>query len=85
MNACFKNTHRKMFQCQMLLNGWTCARHTTKTGPCSRGLSPSMGLNHRLNQPVVYWQGCEDSNLGMTESESVAVPLGDTPKNESFF
>jgi hypothetical protein len=27
-----------------------------------------------------FWQGCEDSNLGMTESESVAVPLGDTPK-----
>src|ERR1700681_4488622 len=27
----------------------------------------------------VIWQGCEDSNLGMTESESVALPLGDTP------
>jgi hypothetical protein len=41
-----------------------------------------------VNQPVpfpVMWQGCEDSNLGMTESESVALPLGDTPTCEKSF
>ncbi len=26
-----------------------------------------------------YWLGYEDSNLGMAESESAALPLGDTP------
>jgi hypothetical protein len=26
------------------------------------------------------WLGCQDSNLGMAESESAALPLGDTPK-----
>jgi hypothetical protein len=25
------------------------------------------------------WLGCEDSNLGMAESKSAALPLGDTP------
>ena len=27
------------------------------------------------------WLGYEDSNLGMPESESGALPLGDTPTN----
>ncbi len=27
------------------------------------------------------WLGYEDSNLGMAESESAALPLGDTPIN----
>ncbi len=27
------------------------------------------------------WLGYQDSNLGMPESESGALPLGDTPKN----
>ena len=27
------------------------------------------------------WLGYEDSNLGMVESESTALPLGDTPTN----
>ena len=25
------------------------------------------------------WLGCQDSNLGMTVSKTVALPLGDTP------
>ena len=25
------------------------------------------------------WQGCQDSNLGMLESKSSALPLGDSP------
>ncbi|CAI8862246.1 hypothetical protein EMIT091MI3_30217 [Kosakonia quasisacchari] len=29
------------------------------------------------------WLGYEDSNLGMVESESTALPLGDTPKVRS--
>jgi hypothetical protein len=33
---------------------------------------------------IFCWLGCEDSNLGMTESESVALPLGDTP-NRKFY
>ena len=28
---------------------------------------------------VVFWQGWQDLNLRMTESKSVALPLGDTP------
>ena len=28
---------------------------------------------------VVIWQGWQDLNLRMTESKSVALPLGDTP------
>ncbi len=27
----------------------------------------------------IVWLGYEDSNLGMAESESAALPLGDTP------
>ena len=30
------------------------------------------------------WQGCQDSNLGMPESKSGALPLGDTPKREKL-
>ena len=26
-----------------------------------------------------FWLGCQDSNLGMTVSKTVALPLGDTP------
>ncbi|ABB60798.1 putative RNA [Shigella dysenteriae Sd197] len=29
----------------------------------------------------LMWLGYEDSNLGMPESESGALPLGDTPTN----
>ncbi len=29
------------------------------------------------------WLGYEDSNLGMPESESGALPLGDTPTGDS--
>ncbi len=30
------------------------------------------------------WLGYEDSNLGMPESESGALPLGDTPSVQRF-
>ena len=30
----------------------------------------------------LLWQGGQDSNLGMPESKSGALPLGDTPKKE---
>ena len=41
---------------------------------------------HNDRKAVCLWLGCEDSNLGMRESESRALPLGDTPscKEESF-
>src|SRR3569832_481342 len=29
------------------------------------------------------WLGCQDSNLGMLESKSSALPLGDTPPKRS--
>ncbi len=28
------------------------------------------------------WLGCQDSNLGMLVSETRALPLGDTPKEQ---
>ena len=31
-----------------------------------------------------YWQGWQDLNLRMTESKSVALPLGDTPMQFKF-
>lgn len=34
------------------------------------------------NDLLTVWQGCQDSNLGMPESKSGALPLGDTPKKE---
>ena len=34
------------------------------------------------NDLLTIWQGCQDSNLGMPESKSGALPLGDTPKKE---
>ena len=35
--------------------------------------------NARRCRHTKYWLGYEDSNLGMLESESSALPLGDTP------
>lgn len=29
---------------------------------------------------LLFWLGCQDSNLGMPESKSGALPLGDSPK-----
>ena len=34
-----------------------------------------------LLNDFLIWLGYEDSNLGMPESESGALPLGDTPTN----
>lgn len=38
---------------------------------------------HKKTQPIVsaefFKQGYKDSNLEMTESESVALPFGDSP------
>ena len=34
-----------------------------------------------LLSQTFYWLGWLDSNQRMTESESVALPLGDTPMN----
>jgi hypothetical protein len=31
------------------------------------------------------WLGCQDSNLGMAESKSAALPLGYTPKDKTAF
>jgi hypothetical protein len=31
-----------------------------------------------------FWLGCQDSNLGMAESKSTALPLGYTPVNLIF-
>ena len=39
--------------------------------------------NKKARQSELFcfdWLGYEDSNLGMVESESTALPLGDTPK-----
>ncbi len=36
---------------------------------------------HRITVNALNWLGYEDSNLGMVESESTALPLGDTPTN----
>ncbi|AMO48547.1 hypothetical protein AKI40_2142 [Enterobacter sp. FY-07] len=33
----------------------------------------------RKSKRLLRWLGYEDSNLGMVESESTALPLGDTP------
>ena len=33
----------------------------------------------------INWLGEQDSNLRMTESESVALPLGDTPTSYLLF
>ena len=33
----------------------------------------------------LVWLGCQDSNLGMQESKSCALPLGDTPKAGCVF
>jgi hypothetical protein len=32
-----------------------------------------------LQLPMGCWLGCQDSNLGMAESKSAALPLGYTP------
>ena len=47
------------------------------------GLSPVLYSLEISNSAVHLgiWLGYEDSNLGMPESESGALPLGDTPTN----
>ena len=37
------------------------------------------------NEFIHFEQGYKDSNLEMTESESVALPFGDSPKSVLFF
>ena len=37
-----------------------------------------------LRVAPINWQGWEDLNPRMAESESAALPLGDTPKAERF-
>ena len=40
----------------------------------------SSARNGCASSTSTSWLGCQDSNLGMAESESAALPLGDTPK-----
>ena len=37
-----------------------------------------------MQSVFLNWLGYEDSNLGMVESESTALPLGDTPKGGGY-
>ena len=41
---------------------------------------PKSGASANSATPAYKWLGYQDSNLGMTESKSVALPLGYTPK-----
>ena len=40
---------------------------------------PKSGASANSATPAYKWLGYQDSNLGMTESKSVALPLGYTP------
>lgn len=46
-----------------------------------RGKDGSRKEKSLQKQAFKEWLGYEDSNLGMVESESTALPLGDTPTN----
>ncbi len=50
--------------------------------PTSNHLRISL-LPHRLAHPI--WLGWQDSNLRMPGSKPGALPLGDTPKSQTFF
>ncbi len=58
----------------------------TAAGLAKRAEDSAIQLRRRkekslLSQAFKEWLGYEDSNLGMVESESTALPLGDTPTN----
>ncbi len=57
-------------------------RETSNDGPGGRGVrhrNRSSGGPSLRSRTRERWLGRQDSNLGMTESKSVALPLGDAP------
>ena len=46
----------------------------------TKNKSANVLLNTLTFADIHYWLGYCDSNTGMSESESDALPLGDTPK-----
>ena len=50
---------------------------------CTESALRNEKSTYRISVSACFlWQGCQDSNLGMPESKSGALPLGDTPKKE---
>ena len=47
--------------------------------PRLAALDPKSSASANSATPAYKWLGYQDSNLGMTESKSVALPLGYTP------
>ena len=47
-----------------------------------RGRRPESEAQDTLSGSPGRWLGCKDSNLEMQESESCALPFGDTPVQE---
>ncbi len=83
--------------CRSQVQWWKCKRIVGRSrASCARGISASMHVRTilalsvacrrpaLLTTPQANWLGCQDSNLGMPESKSGALPLGYTPTERSY-